>query len=120
MISAVFVAGRLGEKIAPLGRYVEIDRVLPGPTGHYGVDKVPVFTYSGEGCLFMKAPIGSFISFKGHIETEFGKIELDCHTSHYDVNENCVEVKYSLIQGNEEQKFHFVLYINKEETYAVN
>lgn len=41
MISAVFVTGRLGEKIAPLGRYVEIDRVLPGPTGHYGVDKVP-------------------------------------------------------------------------------
>lgn len=59
-------------------------------------------------------------STKGHIETEFGEIELDCHTSHYDVNENCVEVKYSLIQGNEEQKFHFVLYINKEETYAVN
>lgn len=82
MISAVFVTGRLGEKIAPLGRYVEIDRVLPGPTGHYGVDKVPVFTYSGEGCLFMKAPIGSFISFKGHIETQDGfgivvKLELE-------------------------------------------
>ena len=57
---------------------------------------------------------------KGHIETEFGKIDLDCHTSHYDVDENCVEVKYSLIQGNEKQEFHFVLYINKEDTYAVN
>lgn len=57
---------------------------------------------------------------KGHIETEFGKIDLDCHTSYYDVDENCVEVKYSLIQGNEKQEFHFVLYINKEDTYAVN
>ena len=57
---------------------------------------------------------------KGHIETEFGQIDLDCHTSHYDVDENHIEVKYSLIQGNEEQKFHFVLYINKEDTYAVN
>lgn len=47
---------------------------------------------------------------KGHIETEFGQIDLDCHTSHYDVDENHIEVKYSLIQGNEEQKFHFVLY----------
>lgn len=57
---------------------------------------------------------------KGHIDTEFGKIELDCHTSHYDVNENYVEVQYSLIQGKEEQKFHFVLYINKEDIYALN
>ncbi len=70
MISAVFVTGRLGEKIAPLGRYVEIDRVIPGPTGKYQIDKIPVFTYSGEGCLFMKAPNGSFISFKGHIESD--------------------------------------------------
>ena len=51
---------------------------------------------------------------------EFGKIGLDCDTSHYEVDENCVEVKYSLIQGNEKQEFHFVLYINKEDTYAVN
>lgn len=70
MISAVFVTGRLGEKIGPLGRFVEVDRVVPGPTGKYQVDKIPVFTYSGEGCLFMKAPIGSFITCKGHMETD--------------------------------------------------
>lgn len=69
MISAVFMTGRLGERISPLMRYVEIDRVIPGPTGKYEVDKIPVLTYAGEGCLFMKAPIGSFISLKGHLET---------------------------------------------------
>lgn len=57
---------------------------------------------------------------KGHIDTEFGKIDLMCHTSVYSMNENSVEVQYSLIQGEEEQKFHFVLYINKEDIYAVN
>lgn len=70
MISAVFVTGRLGERISSIVRYVEIDRVVPGPSGKYSVDKVPVKTYAGEGCLFMKAPIGSFISLKGHLETE--------------------------------------------------
>ena len=36
------------------------------------------------------------------------------------ISDAIIRCKYSLIQGNEEQKFHFVLYINKEETYAVN
>ncbi len=70
MISAVFVTGRLGEKITPLSRYVEVDRVIPGPTGRYEVDKIPVFTYAGEGCFFMQAPKGSFITVKGHMETD--------------------------------------------------
>ena len=56
----------------------------------------------------------------GHIETEFGIIDVECHTTLYNVNENCVEVKYSLIQGKDKQEFHFVLYINKEDMYAVN
>lgn len=70
MISAVFVTGRLGEQITPLSRYVEVDRVIPGPTGRYEVDKIPVFTYAGEGCFFMQAPKGSFITVKGHMETD--------------------------------------------------
>ncbi len=70
MISAVFVTGRLGEQITPLSRYVEVDRVVPGPTGKYEVDKIPVFTYAGEGCFFMQAPKGSFITVKGHMETD--------------------------------------------------
>ena len=69
MISAVFVTGRLGDRISSLSRFVEIDRVIPGPTGKYEVDRIPVQTYAGEGCLFMNAPNGSFISFKGHLET---------------------------------------------------
>lgn len=69
MISAVFVTGRLGEQISSITRYVEVDRVIPGPSGKYSVDKIQVKTYAGEGCLFMKAPIGSFISLKGHLET---------------------------------------------------
>ena len=53
---------------------VEVDRVLPDACGTYSVDRIPVRTYSGKGCLFMVAPEGSYIGLKGHLETreEFG------------------------------------------------
>lgn len=57
---------------------------------------------------------------KGHIETEYGIIYLQCKTSLYKMNEKCIEVKYDLIQGNETQPFHFVLNLNKEEIYAIH
>jgi hypothetical protein len=69
MVSAVFVTGRLGKPVDSVTRFVELDRVIPGPMGEYQVDQIPVVTYGGPGCLFMKAPIGSFITVKGHLET---------------------------------------------------
>ncbi len=74
MISSCFVTGRLGKVIDPTTRYVEVDRVLPDDCGTYSVDRIPVRTYSGKGCLFMVAPEGSYIGLKGHLETreEFG------------------------------------------------
>lgn len=74
MISEVFLTGRLGEKIGPTMRYVEIERLSPAQNGGYEVDKVPVETYAGVGSHFMKAPLGSYIALKGHLEThkEYG------------------------------------------------
>lgn len=57
---------------------------------------------------------------KGHIETEYGIIYLQCQTSIYKMNEKCIEVKYDLIQGDEKQPFHFILNINKEEKHAIH
>lgn len=51
---------------------------------------------------------------KGHIETEFGCLDLQCETSLYRINGNCIEIKYRLIQGSESQLFHFTI-TNKED-----
>lgn len=74
MISEVFLTGRLGEKIGPTMRYVEIERLSPAQSGGYQIDKVPVETYAGTGSHFMKAAEGSYIALKGHLETnkDFG------------------------------------------------
>lgn len=53
---------------------------------------------------------------KGHIETEYGIIDLHCKTSLYKINENCIEVQYDLIQGNDIQVFHFKLNLYGEES----
>ena len=69
MLSNIFISGRLAEKIGPKTRIVEIDRVIPGPTGRYSVDRIPVkSTLSYEG-QFMKANVGAFIVLKGRLET---------------------------------------------------
>lgn len=57
---------------------------------------------------------------KGHIETTFGIIDCECETTFYQKNLNHVEIQYILIQGNEKQKFHFILSINKEGNYAIH
>ncbi len=57
---------------------------------------------------------------KGHVETEYGIIDLQCKTSVYKIDEKCVEVKYDLIQGDEKQPFHFILNIYKEEGHAIH
>ncbi|MDO4465959.1 MAG: DUF1934 domain-containing protein [Bacillota bacterium] len=48
---------------------------------------------------------------KGYIETEFGNIDLECYTDVLNIEKNQIEVRYSLVQGDE-QIFHFCL---KEE-----
>ena len=57
---------------------------------------------------------------KSHIETEFGTIYLQYHTSLYKMNRNCIEVEYELVQEDESQKFHFLLEIYKEEEHAIH
>lgn len=56
----------------------------------------------------------------GHVEASFGRMDLQCHTSLYKINENCIEVIYQLIQGQDTQEFHFVLNILKEDNYAIH
>ncbi len=73
MISEVALSGRLGEKISPSMRYVEIDRVIDTPTGgKYEVDKIPVKSYGGKESHFMLAPLGALIVLKGRLETKEG------------------------------------------------
>ncbi len=70
MLSSVFVSGRLGKIIGPKTRYVEVDRVIPGPSGHYETDLIPVRSMLCVDGPFMKAKAGTFIVFKGRIETD--------------------------------------------------
>lgn len=76
MISSVFISGRLGKILKPGLRYVEIDRVIPGPTGHFEIDRIPVKSQSFETDAFSKEPDGSYICLKGRLETdsEYGLI----------------------------------------------
>lgn len=57
---------------------------------------------------------------KGHIDSEFGRIDLQCWTSLYTMNENYIEVIYDLIQDTQKQRFHFVLNIYKEDVHAIH
>lgn len=72
MISSVFVSGRLGKVIGEKKRYVEVDRVIPGPSGRYEVDYFPVRTMQSKDGVFMKSKDGSLITLKGRIEMEDG------------------------------------------------
>lgn len=53
---------------------------------------------------------------KGHIETEYGIIDLHCKTSLYKINENCIDVQYNLVQGTDIQSFDFKLTFYGEES----
>lgn len=56
---------------------------------------------------------------KGWIETEFGRIDLDCMTIAYRVENERVEVQYELDMDSEKQIFHFQLKI-KGADYAIH
>lgn len=51
---------------------------------------------------------------KGHIDTEFGTMELKCDTNLYRIDENFIEVKYSLNPDDDSNSFHFKL-VGKED-----
>jgi hypothetical protein len=70
MLSSVFVSGRLGALIDEKTRYVEVDRVIPGPSGHFETDQLPVRSMLCIDGSFMKGPKGTFIVFKGRIESD--------------------------------------------------
>lgn len=57
---------------------------------------------------------------KGHIDSEFGRIDLKCWTSIYTMYENYIKVVYDLIQDNQRQTFNFELYIYKEDVHAIH
>ena len=56
---------------------------------------------------------------KGWFKTEFGEINLHCHTSLYTIDNHCIEVRYTLDMEGHIQTFHFTLRI-KEADYAVH
>ncbi len=70
MISSVFLSGRLGKVIAERIRYVEVDRVIPGPSGHYETDQFPVRTMLSKDGVFMKAKEGTYVTLKGRLEMD--------------------------------------------------
>lgn len=69
MISSVFVSGRLGEKKPPF-RYVEVDRLVPSDDGKFLVDRFLVRSCFGADTPFMKLPSGSYVCFKGRLESD--------------------------------------------------
>ncbi|MCR5348261.1 MAG: hypothetical protein K6E59_01470 [Bacilli bacterium] len=70
MLCSVFLSGRLGKKPDPATRYVEVDEVIPGPTGTFRVHLIPVRArFSGKGAIFT-APEGAFAIVKGRLETD--------------------------------------------------
>ena len=78
-----------------------------------------------NGCMIhSKSEIDVFLTCrenhqtKGHIDSEYGRIDLLCHTLKYELTENKVEVKYDLIQGQDRQAFHFILYIKEDMTHV--
>ena len=60
-------------------------------------------------------------STKGHVQSSFGQINLQCRTSLYKIDKNYIEVVYELLLGEDSQKFHFILYkLNEEEYNAIH
>ncbi len=52
---------------------------------------------------------------QGHIDSEFGRIHLQCETSHLEISDRSVNVEYAIINGENKQKFMFTLMIDEGE-----
>ncbi len=66
MLSSVFASGRLGEFLDTRTRYLEIEKLVPGPSGRFNVDHVPFRVASGFERL-LKAPRGTYVIFKARL-----------------------------------------------------
>ena len=76
MLASVFLSGRLGEKVAPNVRIVEVDGLRPGPTGVFVTHKIPVIAHRSLSATFLCAKEGAFVIVKGRLEVveEFGLV----------------------------------------------
>lgn len=70
MLSSIFLSGRLGKARDEDTREVLLERLIPGPTGHLKVDRIPVKAPLSLNARFMKAPEGSLIVLKGRLELD--------------------------------------------------
>ncbi len=70
MLSSIFLTGRLGDALDERIRYVEVDRIIPGPTGIFATDRFPCRGLYGPNGRFMTAPKGSSIVIKGRLEMD--------------------------------------------------
>ncbi len=69
MLSSLFLSGRLGEVKDEKTRIVEVEHVIPGPTGRFATSRIPVRALAPES-LLVKAKAGSLIVLKGRIEAD--------------------------------------------------
>lgn len=70
MLSSIFLSGRLGEVKGDHIREVEVDRVVPGPSGRFETDSFLVRSQNGLGTEFFAAKKGSLIVLKGRLEVD--------------------------------------------------
>jgi hypothetical protein len=68
----VSIVGTLGEVINDHLRYVEWERLIPGPTGIYQIDRIPARSYTFMIDEFLKEKTGKTIILRGHLESEEG------------------------------------------------
>lgn len=57
---------------------------------------------------------------KGHIQSEFGRLDVQCLTHIYRPGYNRVELEYDLLMDQSEQHFHFVLEIEQESLHEIH
>lgn len=74
MFTAVSLVGALSTQIREDMRYVEVDNVIPGPTGKYQSLRLPVRSPCGRKSRFMNAEEGTLVCLRGHLEVhpEYG------------------------------------------------
>lgn len=51
----------------------------------------------------------------GHIDSEFGRIDIQCETSQLSIKNHSVKVKYAIVNGEDKQDFMFTMMIDEGE-----
>ncbi len=68
MLSSVFVTGVLAENKGDGVRIVDVESYIPGPSGFFQTQHIPVYCRLGAKTFFFTAPSGSLITVKGRLE----------------------------------------------------